>query len=199
MLYNIDWKRIILYLIILTLFAFIITGCARWPDDPNGGNGIGQKLLRVRVDINENGTINTEEGNYYVVFDANKNAPFGPSDNIEDWQTGYYYIRLDMFGFYFGEVLDSGTSEQSIAGSGGTSSDNYFQITIPLTYLGEPEGIHMNVVTTDLDNETYDALNPDFYIDTDSVFSKTETDFMQDSTGGADFDIIQVTTTILIP
>jgi hypothetical protein len=177
----------------------MFNGCARWPEEPNGGNGNGQSLLRVRVDINENGTINTEEGNYYIVFDTDVDAPFGPSDDIEDWESGYYYIRLDSIGFFFGEVLDNGTSEQLINGIGGSDSDDYFEVTLSLADLENPEGIYMNVITTDLDNNTYDALDPDFYIETDLIFPTTETDFPSDSAGGADFDITQVTATILVP
>jgi len=161
-----------------------------------GGNGVGQKLLNIRVEINGEGTVNTDEGNYYIVFDTNKNAPFGPDDDIENWQEGYYYVKLENDIFYFGEILEVGTSEQFMSG---TISDNYFQVTINLADLGNPQGIHMNVITTDTDNETYDALDPDFYINTDLIFPKTETDLLFDSTGSADFDITQVTTTILIP
>ena len=193
---KIKMKRCHLFLLLIMLVIFL-AGCARWPTDPNGGgNGDGQKLLRVRVDINQNGLINTEDGQYYIVFDTNKDAPFSPADDIEDWETGFYYIRLDMMGFFLGEVLESGSSEQFLSG---TVSDKYFQIMIPLQDIGDPEGIHMNVITTDLDNVTYDALDIDYYIDTNIISTKTENDFIQDSAGGPDFDISQVTTAILIP
>lgn len=185
-----------LFFILFTIIFLLFNGCARWPDDPNGGNGQEQKLLRVRVDINSLGTINTNDGQYYLVFDIDKDAPFKPGDSVDEWETGFYYVKLDIIGFFLGEVLEVGTSEQMISG---TKSDNFFQVTIPLADLGDPEGLHLNVVTTDLDNETYDALDPDFYIDTNVIFSKTENDFIQDSSGGADFDIAQVTTDILIP
>lgn len=191
-----DFKKIGLYLLIVVVSAFLVNGCARWPNGTNGDNGIMQKLLSIKVEMNENGTINTNEGYYYVVFDTDKNAPFAPDDNIDNWKKGYYYIKLDAIGFFFGEVLETGTSEQFMTG---TRSDNYFQVTVSLADLGNPEGIHMNVITTDTDNETYDALDTDFYIDTSLLFPKTETDFLEDSTGGPDFDIAKVTTTILIP
>lgn len=189
-------KKYSLCCLIIIIISFLLNGCARWPEEPNGGNGVGQKLLNIRVEINGEGTVNTDEGNYYIVFDTNKNAPFGPDDDIENWQEGYYYVKLENDIFYFGEILELGTSEQFMSG---TISDNYFQVTINLADLGNPQGIHMNVITTDTDNETYDALDPDFYINTDLIFPKTETDLLFDSTGSADFDITQVTTTILIP
>jgi len=189
-------KKYSLCCLIIIIISFLLNGCARWPEEPNGGNGVGQKLLNIRVEINGEGTINTDEGNYYIVFDTNKNAPFGPDDDIENWQEGYYYVKLENDIFYFGEILEVGTSEQFMSG---TISDNYFQVTINLADLGNPQGIHMNVITTNTDNETYDALDPDFYINTDLIFPKTETDLLFDSTGSADFDITQVTTTILIP
>ena len=196
MLITKKWKNYSLCCLIMIIIVFLINGCARWPDEPNGENGIGQKLLIIRVDINEDGTINPDEGNYYIVFDTNKDAPFGPDDDIANWKAGYYYIKLDLIGFFFGEVLEVGTSEQFISG---TVSEKYFQVSLPLADLGDPVGIHMNVVTTDRDNETYDSLDPDFYINTNLIFPKTETDFLGDSTGGPDFDIAKVTTTIIIP
>ena len=192
----INWKKLSLCCLVIFIIAFLLNGCARWPEEPNGENGVGQKLLNIRVDINDEGTANTDKGNYYIVFDTNKNAPFGPDDDIENWQEGFYYIKLEQIGFFFGEVLEVGTSEQFMSG---TIFDNYFQVTVNLADLGNPQGIHMNVIATDTDNETYDALDPDFYINTDLIFPKTEIDLLFDSTGSADFDIAQVTTTILIP
>lgn len=181
----------------------MINGCARWPEGPNGGGGTGQKQLIVKVEINEEGTINTSEGNYYIVFDTNKDAPFGPDDEIKNWQEGYYFVQLGDIDFIFGEVLEVDSTDGSLESSWkyytGTKYDHYFTVTVNLADLGDPEGIHMNIITTDRDNETYDALNPDFYINTDLIFSKTEIDFLEDSTGGPDFDITQVTTTVLIP
>lgn len=196
MLIKKNWKKLSLCCLVIIIIAFLLNGCARWPEEPNGGNGIGQKLLNIRVEINNEGIVNTDEGNYYIVFDANKDVPFGPDDDIENWQEGYYYVRLDNIGFFFGEILEVGTSEQFMSG---TISDNYFQVTVNLADLGNPQGIHMNVITTDTDNKTFDALDPDFYINTDLIFPKTETDLLFDSTGSIDFDITQVTTTILIP
>jgi hypothetical protein len=189
-------KKFSLFCLVIVIIAFLLNGCARWPEEPNGGGGAGEKQLIVKVEINEEGTINTEEGIYYIVFDTNKDASFAPDDEIDNWQEGYYYVKLEDIGFFFGEVLEIGTSEQFISG---TQSENYFQVNINLSDLGDPEGIHMNIISTDKDNETYDSLNTDFYINTSLLFPKTETDSLEDSTGGPDFDITQVTTTIFIP
>lgn len=194
--YRINWKKLSITCLVIVITAFLINGCARWPEEPNGENGSGQKQLIVKVEINDEGTINTDEGNYYIVFDTDKDASFPPDDDIEDWQEGFYYVKLESDTFYFGEVLEVGTSEQYFTG---TIADNNFQVSIKLSDLGDPEGIHMNVITTDPDNEAYDALDSDFYIDTSLIFPKTETDAPQDSDGGPDFDITQVTTTILTP
>jgi hypothetical protein len=194
MLYINSWEKMIKYIIILTLPVLIITGCARWPEEPNGG-GTGQKQLTIKVEINKNGTINTDDGYYYIVFDTREDASFPPDEDIDNWEDGYYYIRLDDFGFYLGEVGND--SEEYIRDI--PTAETNFQVTVDLAKLGNPEEIFMNVITTDLDNNTYDALDTDFYIETDLIFPKTETDFIQDSTGGADFDIVQVETTILVP
>jgi len=190
---KINWKQLSIFCLTIVITAFLINGCARWPEEPNGGGGAGEKQLIVKVEINEEGTVNTDEGNYYIVFDTNKDASFPPDDDVDNWEDGYYYIKLDDFGFSFGQVGDS----EGIYS--GTDSEKYFQVTISLADLGNPEGIHMNVITTDTDNETYDALDTDFYINTSLLFPKTETDSLEDSTGGPDFDIAQVTTTILTP
>jgi len=194
--HKINWKKLSIFCLMIVITAFLVNGCARWPEEPNGGGGAGEKQLIVKVEINEEGTLNTDKGNYYIVFDTNKDAFFPPDDEIDNWQEGYYYVKLEDIGFFFGEVLEIGTSEQFISG---TQSENYFQVTISLADLGNPEGIHMNAITTDKDNETYDALDTDFYINTSLLFPKTETDSLEDSTGGTDFDITQVTTTILTP
>jgi hypothetical protein len=194
--YKINWKKLSITCLALVFTIFMINGCARWPEEPNGGGGDGEKQLIVKVEINDEGTINTDDGNYYIVFDTDKDASFPPDDDIENWQEGYYYVKLENDIFYFGEVLEAGTTEQFFTG---TISDNYFQVNINLSDLSDPEGIHMNVVTTDTENETYDDLDSDFYIDTSLIFPKTETDSLQDSDGGPDFDIAQVTTTILTP
>ncbi len=183
-------------LLIFSIFfvIFFINGCARWPDGPDG---TGQKLLVIRVDINENGKINTENGHYYIVFNTRENAESPPSQDIDDWEEDYYYIKLDSFGFCFGQ-WNSSCNYTSI---GGNVYTNYFQVNIDLESLGNPERIFMNIITTDNDDETYDFIgNPsELTIDTSwTDYNKIVTDFSSDSTGGVDFDIIKVTAYLIM-
>jgi len=191
-------KKYLFCLVIMIAVIFLINGCARWPEDPNGG-GIGQLQLTIKVEINENGTINTDDGYYYIVFDTREDTSFPPYDNIENWENGYYYIRLDDFGFYLGEI---GIASEEYLGNI-PSTEKYYQITIDLAKLGDPEEIFVNVITTDKDEETYDYMNDALSLsisDTSFVpYNNIVNDFQQDSTGGADFDIVQVTTTIYVP
>jgi hypothetical protein len=191
-------KKYIFCLVVMLAVIFLISGCARWPEEPNGG-GTGQKQLTIKVEINENGTINTDDGYYYIVFDTREDASFPPYDDIENWEEGYYYIRLDDFGFYLGEV---GNDSEEYIWDVPTAETN-FQVTVDLAKLGNPEEIFMNVITTDKDEETYDYMNDALSLtigDTSFVpYNNIVSDFSQDSTGGADFDIIQVTTTIIVP
>jgi hypothetical protein len=183
-------------LLIFSIFfvIFFINGCARWPDGPDGG---GQKLLVIRVDINENGAINTEDGHYYIVFDTRDNALTPPSQDIDDWEEGFYYVKLDNYGFCFGQ-WNSSCNYTSI----GNVNDKYFQVNIDLESLGNPERIFMNIITTDNDDdETYDSIgNPsELTIDASGTdYNKIVTDFSSDSTGGVDFDIIKVTAYLIM-
>jgi len=187
-----SWRSLLLIFSLIFIILFI-NGCARWPDGPGG---VGQKLLVIRVDINENGTINTEYGHYYIVFDTKDDALTPPSEDIDNWEEGYYYIRLDNIGFCFGQW-----SSPCYYTSIGNASAKYFQVNIDLESLGNPERIFMNIITTDNDDENiYDYIgNPSelTIIDTDlSEYNNIVTDF-QDSTGGPDFDIIKVTVDLI--
>lgn len=187
-----------LFLIPLLIMVLLISGCARWPEDGDGGDGEKQKLLLIRVDINENGKINTDLGKYYIVLDTRENAAQPPSQDIEEWEKGYYYIRLDNYGFCIGE-WDKTCKYTSI----GNKYEKYFQINLDLASIGNPKKIYMNVIITDNNDKTYDSIgNPsDLTIDTGvsgSGYSKTVQDFAGDSTGGPDFDLIRVTGTVLL-
>lgn len=183
-----------LLLVFSVIFViFFINGCARWPDGPGG---VEQKLLVIRVDINENGEINTEDGNYYIVFNTKEDAESPPSQDIDDWKEGYYYIKLDSFGFCFGQ-WGSPCQHTSV----GVKGEKYFQINLDLDDLGNPEKIFMNIITTDNDDETYDFIsNPsELTIDTSGTdYNKIVIDFSSDSTGGVDFDIIKVTVYLIM-
>lgn len=179
----------IVFLIICSMLS--INGCARWP---NSGGGEEKKLLIIKVDINDNGKINTDLGKYYIVLDTRKEANQPPSKDLDDWISGYHYILLDNMGFCFGKW---GSICQS---STGVRSEKYIQFNLDLDVLGNPDKIYLNVITTGLNDKTYDYIdNPsDLTIDTRITnFNKVVQDFMGDSTGGPDFDIIKVTISIL--
>ena len=186
--YRIDRLYFIFILIIIALF---ITGCARWPD---GGGGDEKKLLIIRVDLNENGKINTDLGKYYLVFNTDSNATQPPSGYIEDWDKGYHYIKLDNMGFCFGK-WDSICQSRV-----GQKGEKHFSINLDLNSLGNPQRIFMNVITTDNKDRTYDYMdNPlDLAIDTSKLISsKIVQDFIGDSEGGPDFDISTVTLSLV--
>ncbi|HBY57920.1 MAG TPA: hypothetical protein DEG96_08715 [Candidatus Atribacteria bacterium] len=190
--------RSLLLIFSLIFIILFINGCARWPDGPDGGNGVEQKLLVIRVGIN--GKINTEDGHYYIVFDTKDDALTPPSEDIENWKEGYYYIRLDDMGFCFGQ-WSSSCQYDSI----GNAYDKYFQVNIDLEYLGNPERIFMNIITTDNDddddetiiydyiNNSYDLTINDTYL---SSYNNIVDDFPSDSAGGPNFDITRVTVNI---
>lgn len=194
------YKKLLLYCIILFIASFLLTGCARWVDDPNGGGGTGEKQLTVKVEINNNGQINTDDGIYYIVFDTDKDASFPPDEYIENWEDGYYYVKLGNFGSSFEEI---GGAEQPFSGS--QQGDNYFQVSISLTSMDNPEKISMNVLTTDTDNEVFDYL--DFGLasnltinDTSMIPSSNSVeDALGDSANGLNYDIYKVTTILTTP
>jgi len=186
-----------LLLVFSVIFViFFINGCARWPDGPGG---VEQKLLIIRVDINENGEINTEDGNYYIVFNTKEDAESPPSKDkdIDDREEGYYYIKLDNYGFCFGQWGISPCQRTSV----GVKGEKYFQINLNLDDLGNPEKIFMNVITTDKEEETYDYMEDasSLTINTSwTDYNKIVDDFPYDSTGGPDFDIIKVTISLVV-
>ncbi len=183
-----------LLLVFSVIFViFFINGCARWPDGPGG---VEQKLLVIRVDINENGEINTENGNYYIVFDTKEDALLPPPKDIDDWEEGYYYIKLDNYGLCFGQWGISPCQYTSVNVEG----EKYFRINLDLDELGNPEKIFMNVITTNNDDETYDYMDnsPELTIDTSwTDYNKIVDDFSSDSAGVPDFDIIKVTISLV--
>lgn len=174
----------VLFLIIIVLFS----GCARWIED---GEGEKQKLLLIRVNINENGQISPDLGKYYIVFDTRENASQPPSQNRDEWENGLYYVKLDSIGFCFGKV--GGICRPT---SVGTYGKDYFQVNIPLKDLGNPNKIYMNIISTDKNDKTYDYIdNPiDLTInDTGTAkFNKTVQDFTGDFEGSPNFDIKQI-------
>ena len=169
----------------------IISGCARWPDEPGPEPGETEYQLKITVEVA--GNINSgldNDGIYYIVFDADSDSTDGPSDDLNFWEDDYYYIMLDGTGFYFAQVKDG---FESYFSGGSITGTNKFQITIAISDLGDPvpTSIGINVVTTDLDGYTYDSLNDYFSIRTE--LNQTGEGFS--STGlkeeEADFDIVE--------
>ena len=190
-------RKITICSLILILTSILITGCARYPEEPSSGGETGQKQLIIKVEINEEGTINVDDGYYYIVFDTEKTASFAPDSDLENWKERYYYVRLDDFGFRFGQV-DSSWQYVNI----GSVYENYFKVTINLDDLENPEKIRMNIITTDRDNETIDYMDTAFDLSIDTSFvpsTNVVIDYQDDANGNPDYDLTQITTTLLIP
>jgi len=186
---KISWK----YLIILGL-VLLVGGCARWPDGPDGP---GETQYQVQITVQVQGQINSDssEGKYYLVMDIDENPADGPGSNISLWDEEYYYIKFEGGFFYFAQV--GGT--ESFLGSGEIIEGNKIRVTLDLDDLDYPKRLDINVVTADKDNNTYDSLDGNYFtIDTTILgATNTRTDSSGDSgEGGADFDIIEVTTLI---
>jgi hypothetical protein len=186
-------KAIFSWLIIFSIIL-LVSGCARWPDGPGPEPGETDYQLKMTVEVK--GEINTDEGIYYIVLDADSESIDGPDADINFWDDEYYYIKLENDFFYFAQVKDD--VEKTF--SGGTYSGNKIQATIALSDLENPSSIDINVLTTDSDNNTYDSLDSYFSISTGFGSSKDIPDSEGDSgDGGVDFDIVKVTAQITIP
>ena len=186
-------KRAIILFLMIGVLA-VVDGCARWPDGPGPGPGEPEYQLEITVEVA--GVINSSEGIYYIVLDADEESIDGPGDDVEDWEDDFYYVKLDGMGFHFARV-EEGSASMSLTDS--SYSEDKLQVTIALSDLEDPNSIDINVITTDLDNNTYDHL--DSYFTISNVFGSTETrsDSEGDSGDGVDFDIIKVTAKITTP
>jgi len=179
-------------LILLGIVAVAVSGCARWPDGPNGNGGTENYQLEITVEVA--GEINPSEGNYYIVLDTDGNPATGPTEDISLWEGNYYYIRLDNMGCYLypkEEGLEVAIPYYTF------DNEKKVQVTIALSDLDEdPNSIDINVITTDSGNNTYDHLDSYFTIDTE-LYSIGEgissTDLEEDK---SDFDIVKVTAEI---
>lgn len=188
-------KRIAWFLLMILGLTIAVGGCARWPDEPGPEPGEPEYQLKITVEVK--GQINTDEGIYYIVLDTDEESADGPEDDILFWEDNYYYIKLDSMGFYFAQV-EEGSTELELADS--LYSGNKIQVILALSDLEDPNSIDINVITADLDNNTYDHLNSYFTIST--IFGSTETrsDSEGDSgDGGVDYDIVNVTAEITTP
>jgi hypothetical protein len=186
-------KRAIIIFLMIGIMV-VVSGCVRWPDGPGPGPGEPEYQLEITVEVA--GEINFDDGRYYIVLDVDEESIDGPGDDVEDWEDDFYYVKLDGMGFHFARV-EEGSASMSLIDS--SYSEDKLQVTIALSDLGSPSSIDINVITTDLDNNTYDHL--DSYFTISNVFGSTETrsDSEGDSRDGVDFDIIKVTAKIITP
>ncbi|OFW47373.1 MAG: hypothetical protein A2163_06570 [Actinobacteria bacterium RBG_13_35_12] len=180
-------KAIIIFLIIGTLT--VVAGCARWPDGPGPEPGT-EYQLEITVEVS--GIIDSSNGIYYIVMDADGNSATGPEYDISFWDNDFYYIKLEDGFFDFAQVKDS---FESIF-DGGSFSGNKIQTTIALSDLEKPNSIDINVITSDSDNNTYDHLDGYFTINTAMLGATVEGVISGGGTGGTDFDITKVTALI---
>ena len=184
-------KAIIIFFLIGTLT--VAAGCARWPDGPGPEPGETEYQLEITVEVK--GEINTDEGIYYIGLDTDGQTGIGPGNDIGDWEGYYYYVKLDSMGCYLYPKEEGSAMLLSCSTS---DIGSKLQVTIALSYLGDPESsIDINVVTTDSDGyTTYDYLDDNFNIRT-VLYSKGEgsssTDLEEDEAG---FDIVKATAEI---
>jgi hypothetical protein len=184
-------KRAIIILLMIGILAGV-SGCARWPEGPEPEPGETEYYLEITVEVA--GEINSYNGIYYIVLDADGNSATGPGYDISFWDDRFYYIKLEDGFFYFAQK-EEGSSEISLTSS--SIGENKFQVTIALSDLEDPNSIDINIVTTDSDNNPYDHLDSYFTIGTVLGSTETREDSEDDSgDGGADFDITKVTALI---
>jgi hypothetical protein len=187
-------KAIFSWLIIFSIIL-LVSGCARWPDGPGPEPGETDYQLEITVEVK--GEINTDEGIYYIVLDADSESIDGPVADVYFWDADYYYIKLENGFFYFAQVKDD--FESTFYG-GSIVSTNKFQVIITLSDLGNPSSVDINVLTTDSEKITYDSLdNGYFTINAKTLGSIPDIDDSVDSQDGVDFDIVRVTAEITIP
>ena len=182
-------RTIILFLIIGTLA--VVSGCARWPYGPEPEPGTDYQL---EITVEVEGEINSYSGIYYIVLDADSDSVTGPGYDISLWDDRFYYIKLED-GFFNFTKVEEGSPVLQLTDS--SYSGDKLEVTIALSDLEDPSSIDINIVTTDLDSNTYDYLDPYFTISTDFGSSKNIPDTEGDSEeGGSDFDIVKVTALI---
>jgi len=187
-----NMKKAIILLLAIGMMV-IISGCARWPEGPEPEP---ETEYQLQITVQVLGEINVNGGTYYIVLDNNGNSADGPGGEVDDWEDEYYYVQLDDWGFDFTQV---GEGSPSIALTDSLIGVDELQVKISLSDLGEIENsIDFNVVTTDLDNNTYDYL--DNYLTIGTTFGSMTEDY--DSPGDSendeyDFDIIGVIAEII--
>ncbi len=189
----INVKRAIIILLAIGLMV-VVTGCARWPGEPGPEPGPGETEYQLEINVEVAGIIDSSDGMYYIVMDADGNSATGPGYDISFWDDRFYYIKLEDGFFYFAQV-EEGSPELYLADS--LISGNKMQVTIALSDLEDPSSVDINVLTTDLENNSYDRLDSYFTIYT--ILGSTEEGVVSEGDsgdGGADFDIVKVTAVV---
>ncbi|MBA7493400.1 hypothetical protein ES702_03958 [subsurface metagenome] len=184
-------RAMILFLIIGTLA--VVAGCARWPDEP-GPEPETDYQLEITVEVA--GEINSYDGIYYIVLDADEESIDGPGDDLFFWDDDFYYIKLENDFFYFAQKEEN---SPELYLTNNSISENKIQVTIDLSDLEDPSSVDINVITTDTESSiTYDHLATYFTVYTENIgFQNPDPDSPGDSgDGGVDFDIINVTAEI---
>ena len=176
-------KEAIIIFLMIGIMA-VVAGCARGPTGP------GETNYQLKITVEVAGEINTDEGIYYVVLDADSESIDGPVADINFWYDEYYYIKLENDFFSFAQVKD----EVESTFYGGSFSGNKLQATIALSDLGNPNSIDINVITTDLDNNNYDYLDEGYFtISTEIGSEVTQSDSPDDSgEGEINFNLLEV-------
>ena len=180
-------KRAMIILLVIGIMV-VVSGCVRYPGEPGPEPGETEYQLEITVEVK--GEINTDEGIYYIVLDADGKPETGPGGDILSWEDSYYYIKLEDGSFYFAQK-EEGSPELYLTDS--LISGNKIQVTIARSDLEDPNSIDINVVTTDSENNTYDHLDGYFTINTNLGSKPPIVDSPDDSgDGGADFDLLSV-------
>jgi hypothetical protein len=181
-------KAIIIFL--LTGVLAIISGCARWPDGP--GPGPGDTEYQLEITIKVEGIIDSSNGKYYIVMDADGNSATGPGYDISFWDDNLYYIVLEDGFFYFAQKAE-GSPELDLTDS--VINGDEIQVTIDLRDLENPNSIDINVLSTDSDNNTYDHLD-NYYTISTVLGSTGEGIISGGGTGGANYNIVKASAVI---
>ena len=183
-----------IYLLIMVSMV-LLSGCARWPEEPGPGPEDPEYQLRITVEVA--GEINPDTGKYYIVLDTDNNPADGPGSDINFWEDEYYYVQLDDWGFDF---VQGEEGSPSIVLTDSSIVDNQLQVIINLSDLNGPGSIDFNVITTDLENITYDYLSN--YLTIRTTFGSMIEDYnslgdIEEDEDEDDFDIIYVKAEII--
>ena len=186
-------KRAIIILLIIGIMV-VVSGCVRGRIEP------GEPVYQLKITVEVEEQINTDDGIYYIVFDYDESNMSVLGDTIEDgWLEEHYYVRYDSWDF---ELNQKGDGPEVDFKDGDKSDNNKgFWVTVDIGELSSEEYIYINVLTADdLDDTIYDSLDDYFItIDITSDSSAEEEDLPGDSEDGPDFDIIKVTAEITTP